>query len=197
VVHHLFVMNLINCTFRFFYLIIGITLITDANAQSKRVPFFIGINPSITVEPFYEKGELDISILPIVFQRSVSKRTDIRFTSVVNLGIRKTGNQISHLGLETVFPFFLRAKESRQDYSSGFFIAPVLSITSNQIEKHQNIGLWLEPGYQLLFDNAVAMSFGLQFGGTYFHYNNGTSKWGSHFGAKIILGKWMTNKKAK
>lgn len=157
----------------------------------------MGINPSVTVEPFYKKAEFDISIFPIVFQRSVSKRMDIRFTSIVNLGIRESGHQISHLGLETAVPVFLRSKEGRQDYSSGFFIAPVLSVTSNQIEKHQNIGLWLEPGYHLLFDNAVAMSFGLQIGGTYFHYNNGTSKWGSHFGAKIILGKWMGKKNEK
>jgi len=190
-------MNLIQSSFRFICLIVFVTGITTASAQSKRVPFFLGINPSLTVEPFYEKGELDISLLPIVFQRSISKRADIRFTSVLNLGIRKTGNQISHLGLETAAPFFLQKKESRQDYSKGFFIAPVLSLTSNQIEKHQNIGLWLEPGYHLLFDNAIAMSFGLQFGGTYFHYNNGATKWGSHFGAKIILGKWMGKKNAE
>lgn len=190
-------MNLLQFSFLCICLIVFATGISTASAQSKQVPFFIGINPSVTVEPFYEKGESDISILPIVFQRSISKRADIRFTSVVNLGIRKTGNQISHLGLETAVPFFLQKKESRQDYSKGLFIAPVLSLTSNQIENHQNIGLWLEPSYHLLFDNAVAMSFGLQVGGTYFHYTNGANKWGSHFGAKIILGKWMANKTAK
>lgn len=158
--------------------------------EDKRFNFF-GINPSVTVEPFYEKGELDINIFPLVYQRSLTKRFDIRLTSILNLGIRNNGNEISHFGIETGFPIFLKSKETQQDISKGFFVAPILSLTRNRVETHNNLGLWIEPGYNLLFDNKIAMTFGLQLGGTYFAYDDGQTKWGNHFGVKIIIGKWL------
>ena len=152
---------------------------------------FIGINPSVTVEPFYEKGELDINIFPIVYQRPLTKRVDLRLTSILNLGIRNEENQLSHIGLETGFPLFLKPKEIKKEASKGFFVAPILSLSRNRMEAHNNLGIWIEPGYNLLFDSNFAMSFGLQLGGTYFDYDNGQTKWGNHFGIKIIIGKWL------
>ena len=152
---------------------------------------FIGINPSVTVEPFYNKGELDVNILPFVYQRTITEIADLRFTSVLNLGIRNNGNSISHFGLETALPVFFKKKEDKMELSKGFFIAPVISLTRNRTDNHNNIGTWVEPGYNLLFDNKFAMSFGLQIGGTYFSYDNGTDKWRNHFGVKIIFGKWL------
>ncbi len=160
-------------------------------AQEDKRFNFIGINPSVTVEPFYDKGELDINIFPLVYQRSLTKRFDFRLTSIVNLGIRNSGNEISHFGFETGFPIFFKSKESQKDISKGFFVAPILSVTRNRVEDHNNLGLWVEPGYNLLFDNNFAMTFGLQLGGTYFAYDNGQTKWGNHFGIKIIIGKWL------
>ncbi len=160
-------------------------------AQDGKKFNFIGINPSVTVEPFYEKGELDINIFPLVYQRSLTKRFDIRLTSILNLGIRNNGNEISHFGFEAGLPIFFKAKENPKEISKGFFVAPILSLTRNRFEEHNNLGLWIEPGYNLLFDNNFAMTFGLQFGGTYFGYDNGQTKWGNHFGIKIIIGKWL------
>jgi hypothetical protein len=160
-------------------------------AQEEKKLNFIGLNPSVTVEPFYNKGELDINILPLVFQRTLTRRYDFRFTSILNLGIRNNGNEISHFGFETGLPIFFKQKETKNEISKSFFVAPILSLTRNRMEEHNNLGLWVEPGYNLLFDNNVAMTFGLQLGGTYFAYDNGQSKWGNHFGVKIIIGKWL------
>jgi hypothetical protein len=164
---------------------------TPLYAQEDKKFNFIGLNPSVTVEPFYDKGELDINIFPLVYQRTLTKRLDIRLTSILNLGIRNTGNEISHFGFETGLPIFFKQKETKNEISKGFFIAPILSVTRNRIEEHNNLGLWIEPGYNLLFDNNFAMTFGLQLGGTYFAYDNGQTKWGNHFGVKIIIGKWL------
>ena len=152
---------------------------------------FIGLNPSLTVEPFYEKGELDINILPFVYQRPITNRFDIRLTSICNYGIRNNGNEISHIGIETAMPIFFKIKRYNKESSKGIFVAPILSLTRNRIEEHNNVGLWIEPGYNLLFDNTFAMTFGLQFGGTYFAYDNGQSQWRNHFGVKIIIEKWL------
>lgn len=160
-------------------------------AQEDKRFNFIGINPSVTVEPFYEKGELDLNIFPLVYQRPLTKRLDIRLTSIVNLGVRNSGSEISHYGFETAFPIFFKAKETKNEISKGFFAAPILSLTRNRIEEHNNLGLWIEPGYNLLFENSFAMTFGLQLGRTYFEYDGGPTKWGNHFGIKIIFGKWL------
>ncbi len=160
-------------------------------AQENKHFNFIGINPSVTVEPFYEKGELDFNILPIVYQRLATKLVDIRLTSILNLGIRNEGNSISHYGFEMGFPVFFKRKDTIKEVSKGFFIAPLVSVSRNSIEAHNNLGLWLEPGYNMLFENNYAMSFGLQLGGTYFDYDNGQTTWGSHLGVKIIIGKWL------
>lgn len=160
-------------------------------AQEDKKFNFFGINPSMTVEPFYDKGELDINILPIVYQRPLSDRFDIRLTSILNLGVRNNGNEISHIGFETGLPIFFKTKQIKNEISKGFFVAPILSLTRNRIEKHYSLGLWIEPGYNLLFDNNFAMTFGLQLGGTYFPYDDGQTRWGNHFGIKIIIGKWL------
>jgi len=168
-----------------------ITISVTSSAQNASKNNFIGLNPSVTVEPFYEKGELDINILPIVYQRPISKRVDIRLTSILNLGIRNEGNTISHFGIEIAVPIFFKAKESTQESSEGFFVAPIVSTTRNRIEAHNNLGVWIEPGYHFLFDNDFALSCGIQLGGTYFAYDDGQTNWGNHFGVKIIFGKWF------
>lgn len=160
-------------------------------AQESKRYNFIGINPSVTVEPFYEKGEFDLNVFPFVYQRSATKLVDIRLTSILNLGIRNEGNRISHYGFEAGFPVFFKRKETIKEVSKGFFIAPLVSVSRNSIEAHNNLGLWVEPGYNLLFEKNYAMSFGLQLGGTYFDYDNGQTTWGNHFGVKIIIGKWL------
>jgi hypothetical protein len=161
---------------RFIILLLTVLSVNSVFGQNEKRLNYLGINPSITVEPFYDKGELDINIFPFVYQRSITKRFDIRLTSILNLGVRNNGNEISHIGLETGLPIFIKSKESQNEISKGFFIAPILSLSRNRIEKHNSLGLWIEPGYNLLFDNDFAMTFGLQLGGTYFPHDNGQLK---------------------
>lgn len=174
-----------------FLIVFSLGIVHHTLAQNTYYPNFIGLNPSLTIEPFYERGEMDINILPIVYQRPMTKLLDLRLTSIVNLGLRDSGNEISHFGLETALPIFFKPKEVIQESSSGFFIAPIVSLTRNRMEEHNNVGIWLEPGYNLLFENRFAMSFGLQVGATYFSFDNGQTKWGNHFGVKVIFGKWI------
>jgi len=172
-----------------FLFLVGFTI--NSVAQEKRSINFVGIIPSVTVEPFYNKGELDIDVFPLVYQKTLTSRVDYRIISIVNYGIRNTNSAFSHVGLQVALPLFLTAKENKQLASKGFFLAPGFGATRNLIEKHNNFGLWVEPGYHLLFDDNFAISFGVQFGATHFWYDNGTTKWGNHFGVKVIFGKWF------
>lgn len=160
-------------------------------SQKEKSPNYFGINPSITVEPFYQKGELDINILPVVYQKPLNLRCDFRINPILNLGIRTGHDKISHFGFEAALPLFFKKKEEKTECSNGFYAAPVFSLTRNNLEIHNNLGLWLEPGYHLLFKNQVALSFGLQAGTTYFMYKVGNNEWKNHFGFKFVFGKWF------
>jgi len=161
------------------------------SAQTLTATNFLGLNPSITIEPFYEKGEFDVNVCPLVYQRVITRRIDIRLNSIVNLGIRKNGNALSHLGLELAVPIFFKKKENKNETSKGFYCAPLLSVSANQRERQNNFGFWAEPGYHLLFENNFALSFGLQVGATYIKSALGDEFLGSHFGGKVIFGKWF------
>lgn len=73
--------------------------------------FFIGIQPSITVELFYEEGELDINILPIVYEKPVGFRTNIKLLPVVNYHLGGSVQGVSDLALYAVLPIYFRQRE--------------------------------------------------------------------------------------
>ena len=174
-------------------ILILLTILTfnSAFGQDEKRLNFLGINPSVTVEPYYNSGELDINVLPIVFQRTITNKLDIRATSILNYGIRNGKDKISHLGIELGTPIHFKKKENNFELSKGFFIAPILSLTRNIEANHTNVGTWIEPGYNILFENKFALSLGLQIGGTYFVNDNSANAWGNHFGVKVTFGKWI------
>ncbi|WP_338769731.1 hypothetical protein WAF17_10425 [Bernardetia sp. ABR2-2B] len=168
---------------------------TESIIKEKKSTHLWGINPSLTVEPFYEKGEFDINILPIIYQTSFSKRVDFRINPILNLGIRKDFNEFSHIGFEAALPVFIFKKEERFLPSKGFFVAPIFSPSISasyigRVENRTNLGFWGEVGYNLLIDEKFGLSFGLQYGITHFIYKVGENEITNHFGIKIIFGKW-------
>ncbi|KAA3608759.1 MAG: hypothetical protein D8M58_18655 [Calditrichaeota bacterium] len=160
-------------------------------AQDGSTKNFIGINPSITVEPFYEQGEFDINILPVVYQKPINNFVDVRLTSILSLGIRDKQSGINGVGFETAAPIFLNKREKDDLQSKGFFIASIFSLVRYTKEEHTNFGFWLEPGYIFSLDNDFSISIGGQFGATYFDHDKIRNKWGEHIGAKFIIGKWF------
>lgn len=161
--------------------------------QQQKTASYLGINPSLTVEPFYEKGELDLNIFPFVYQKTISNRIDLRVSTILNYGIRKATNEISHLGSQIGFLIFLSKKNELLDPSKGFYCAPGIGLTRNIIEAHNNIGFWIEPGYSMLVTEKWSILFGVQLGATHFDYDNGSQKWRNHFGIKIVFGRWFCN----
>ena len=143
---------------------------------------FLGFSPRITVEPYYESGEFDINILPLVVQKSITNKFNFRATSILNYGFREDGNNITHFGVELGFPFF---------FYKQLYVSPIISITRNNSESHTNIVNAIEPGYHFRFENNFSLFTGIQFGNTYFIYDDIENEWKSHFGINIILGKWF------
>jgi hypothetical protein len=104
--------------------LIILTLITKnlVFGQDERSNFF-GINPSFTVEPYYDSGEFDFNIFPLVYQRSISNRIDLRLASTINYGISNGDDKLSHIGMEVGAPIFLKKKETVSELSKGFYFS--------------------------------------------------------------------------
>lgn len=178
---------------RIFILSSILLLATSVNgfAQRQRKAVYLGLNPSVTVEPFYDKGEMDINVFPLVYQKTLTNRVDFRLSTILNYGIRNTTNAISHFGGQLAFPIFLNKKDDLSSPSNGFYCAPGMGFTRNRMENHSNLGFWLEPGYHLMVSDTWSISFGLQLGATHFDYDSGLQKWDSHVGMKIVFGSWL------
>lgn len=93
----------------FSLLILSLIIAIQSFGQSN-TPIFIGIQPNITIEPFYEKGELDIDILPLVLEASIGLRTNLKITPIVNYHIGGQTDGVSNLGVFTVLPISFKKK---------------------------------------------------------------------------------------
>jgi hypothetical protein len=173
-----------NIYFSFFFLLIGTMLFAQ-----KDFSYFIGIQPSVTKEPFYEAKEFDVNIVPLAFQVPLNKKMDIRLTSLFNYHFGPQ-NQISDVGFELATPFYFSKKEHKYAFSKGFQLAPVLNFGRNFLNEHNTLTLAVEPGYFFLFDRGFALGVNLQLGGSYFMYSGDENIWRQHLGVKVNLGLW-------
>jgi hypothetical protein len=164
----------------------------QSSGQSN-APIFIGIQPNITVEPFYEKGEFDLDIVPLVFEASVGLRTNIKITPIVNYHFGGTTNGISDVGVFGILPIFLSAKEAKADRPFGFYLGPVIGFGKNLLNSHYTTTIGIEPGYMFETKNRFTISIGLQLGGSYFSYDEEPEpdKWVTHWGPKFSFGFWI------
>lgn len=170
--------------------IFALVAMSSLHAQSN-VPLFIGIQPNITVEPFYEEGELDIDILPLVLEASIGSRTDIRLTPIVNYHFGGEEQGVSDLAMFVIMPFFLKEKQEASDLPYGFYLGPVVGFGRNLINDHFTTTLALEPGYLFETSKSFTIALGLQLGGSYFSYDELPNKWVTHWGPKFSFGFWI------
>jgi len=155
-------------------------------------PVFLGIQPGITKEDFYEDDEFDINILPFVFQTPVGKRVDIRLTSIINYHFG-TDDNISDVGIFGILPVYIMKKEKVNLPSYGFYIGPLLGLGRNLMNEHNTLTVGIEPGYMFPTKKRFSVTLGLQIGGSYFDYDSQSDLWRNHFGIKVNLGFWLNN----
>lgn len=158
--------------------------------QNKK-PIFIGLQPGITKEKFYTENEFDVNVIPIVIEFPVSRRVDLRFTSIANYHFG-SDQGFSDLGLQLLTPVFFRKQEAIKLPSCGFYIAPLAGYGRNIMNNHSTWLIGLEPGYLFPTNRKFTLSIGLQIGGSFFDYDHEIDDgWTNHFGVKINLGFWM------
>lgn len=174
----------------FLTVILYILIAGNIFGQSNK-SFFIGIQPSITVEPFYEKGEFDVNAFPLIFETSIGSRTNIRLSPIANYHIGGLSNGFSDIGLYAVLPIYFTNRETTGSRSSGFYIGPVLGFGRNLINEHYTTTIAVEPGYLFEAKKSFTICLGMQFGASYFSYDSEPNKWLSHWGPKVTFGFWL------
>lgn len=153
-------------------------------------PFFLGFQPAVTKEPFYEPNAFDVNVLPLVIQFPVSKLADLRLTTIASYHIGKV-SAVSDIGFQVIAPIYvLPKKEGINERSRGFYLGPLLGVGRNLKNDHLTITCGVEPGYLFPAKNRFTVSLGLQLGGSYFIYDERNNILRSHFGFKVNLGFW-------
>jgi hypothetical protein len=178
-------MNIYKCIIS----LIALFYFLEGSAQSEHKSIFYGIQPMVTKEKFYDKNEYDVNIIPLVVQKSISKRLDFRITSVVNYHFGDSPG-FSDLGAGLTLPIFVKSKEKINEKSKGFYIAPFIGVGNNVLNHHYTITPSGELGYQ--FSNSKKFSFTVfsQLGASYFKYEN-KELWRQHFGIRVNLGIFL------
>lgn len=167
-----------------------IFFINNLYGQNKR-SIYVGIQPSITVEPFYEKGELDINVFPFIFETPISQRVNFRVLPMVNYHIGGVENGVSDVSLFTVLPVFFKKNEDENTKPYGFYIGPVLGFGRNLINDHYTTTIALEPGYMWETNKSFTITLGTQIGASHFGYDSKPNKWVLHWGPKVTFGFWI------
>ncbi len=176
---------------KLFYIAILTLISCGQSICQSNTPIFIGIQPNVTVEPFYDEGEFDLDITPLVFEASVGLRTNIKITPIVNYHFGGPNNGISDVAVFSALPIFLKAKEKRSDRPFGFYLGPVVGFGRNLINSHYTMTVAVESGYMFKTKNRFTISMGLQLGGSYFSYDTEPNKWVTHWGPKFSFGFWI------
>lgn len=158
--------------------------------QTKR-QLYIGVQPAITVEPFYEEGELDLNVLPLIFETPINSRINLRISPIVNYHLGGVTNGFSDLSIFIVLPIFLKTNKDDNSIPYGFYLGPVVGFGRNLINNHYTTTLAVEPGYMFETKKRFTINLGIQFGGSYFSYDTEPKKWVFHWGPKVTFGIWI------
>ncbi len=164
--------------------------VNRVSGQTKK-PVFIGVQPSVTIEPFYEEGELDVNVFPLILELPIGQRTNFRLLPTANYHLGAIENGFSDIGIYTVFPMFFNKSTSIIAKPYGFYIGPVLGFGRNLINDHYTTTLALEPGYLFEANKSFTIAIGIQIGASHFSYDSKPIKWLLHWGPKVSFGHWI------
>jgi len=162
------------------------------NIYAQHNKLFVGFQPAVTKEKFYNDNEFDVNVFPLVLQKNLGANMDVRVVTLANYFIADSNSGFSDLGLNSIWPYYFLATDS--EILHGPYVGPLLGFGRNVKNDHNTVILGAETGYMFKTSpgKRFTLSIGLQYGRTYFDYDNGDKIWREHFGlGKINLGWWI------
>lgn len=179
---------------QFVLLLIGTISFSNVSAQDGEMKRnYIGVLPSILVEPYDMIDAVEINILPFVYEYRFNQGFGLQLRPIMNYRIVKMNPGISQTGGTIMINKYLRFL-FREDY----WLTPQIGIfytdTYNQIDRIRTMTLGLEPGISMRISASFSLNLNLQPGINY--YPNEYSKqfvdtetgFKSHFGVIFHLG---------
>lgn len=144
--------------------------------------YWVGLEPSVVIEPDYEDGEIDLGLLQLVVRGDLKGNLDWRCLLLNNYHVGGVSG-FNDLGIEMAAPYYLSSNEP----GTGWYIAPVVSAVYNLRLEQDKMTTAMEVGNSITISDKVGLNVGLQLGRTRFPGGD----WRSHFGVKVQVGRWL------
>lgn len=161
------------------------------HAQASEPVLFVGLQPSVTVEPYYPDGVFDLNAAPVCVEWRAAASISLRAAPLLTFrfGV-PDGPSLAHLGFELGAPIHLAAQQAAEP-PSGPWVGPGTALTRNVLDRHWTTGLHLDAGWALRPSSRLALLFSLQAGGTLFVPDEGGLELKEHLGFKAAVGWWF------
>lgn len=150
--------------------------------------YFLGIEPQVHQEDWYEKDELDINILPLVYERPFREHFGLRMRGNLYLHTGGSdGTAISLLGLGAAWQWYLDPISEHGLH--GFNIGPAAIFSRDILDNFNHTTLALEVGYAFAIADSWILNVSSQIGRSFFSGN--THPDSPHFGVYVNFGRWF------
>lgn len=148
-------------------------LVASVSAQTQKREtvrpelFYLGIQPSITAEQYdANRYTIDINVLPLIAEVSVTDHWSIRINPVAKLQLRPEFPAVFSLfGAGVTVPYHFSKKNSEEGHR-GFYAGPNLAMTRHLLDEFNSTTLAAEVGYSYIFNRVYSVTVGAQAGRT-------------------------------
>jgi len=152
-------------------------------------PIYIGVEPRIGREDWYQDGEYDVNVIPLVIEFALSDNISFKTkTSYFMHYGGSVGSKRSLVGIGgNVFYHFKPISDSRQYH--GLFLGPLLESNYDYIEAMRHSTIAAEVGYAIPVDTDWSVNISAQYGRT--NFSDATKPTADHFGIFVNFGYWL------
>ena len=163
--------------------------------ESKLSKHYVGLLPSVLVEPYDTINAVEVNTLPFIYEFRVGQRNDIglQLRPIANYRFYESNSGISQVGgIIAVNKYFLNV------FEDDFWLKPELGAfymyTYNRLDRINSMTLGIEPGVFMRISNQLSISANLQPGINYYpdqfskDFVKSESGFKAHFGFIFHIG---------
>jgi hypothetical protein len=157
------------------------------------VQIFIGLQPSVSAEPFDEyRSAVNLNLIPLSIEYAINRHLSVRILPKMDIQFRpEFPSVISKVGLKFTVPYYFSLKNSEEG-QRGFYAGPTIGMEMNRLNNYYLINGFAEAGYAFLFQNVLSISLGAMAGAS-IQYNPEVAFYWivPRTGARITVGIWF------
>lgn len=173
-------------------------LIWHGNVSAQNSPLktnYIGLVPSVLVEPYDTIDAVEVNIFPFLYEFRIGENNDLglQIRPIFNYRFLKTQSGFSQIGGTLVMnKYFLNV------FEDNFWLKPQLGVyytyAYNRLDRIQTMTLGIEPGVFMRMSENFSLSVNLQPGINYYpdkisqNFVNSESGFKGHFGLIFHIG---------